>query len=114
VTRRPDPADEKWSGPTRAYDLVKEFVVATVVVALLVVILAVLFGSPDDKAVTLQKWATVSSGDFIATAATELDGTSVTASYGAPYNRTPRSGPEARAPPAGALGRRARTCRHRQ
>jgi hypothetical protein len=92
VTRRPDPADEKWSGPTRPYDLVKEFVIATVVVALLVVILAVLFGSPDDKAITLQKWSTAASGDFIATAATELDGTSVTATYGAPYNRSPGAG----------------------
>jgi hypothetical protein len=35
--------------PTRRYDLVKEFVVAFVVVALLTVVLAVVFSSPDDK-----------------------------------------------------------------
>lgn len=90
--RKADPAEGKWTGPTRPYDLVKEFVVALVGVSVLVVALAVLLGSPDDKAVTLQQWATKAPGDFVATAATELDGTSVTAMYGAPYNHTPGAG----------------------
>lgn len=81
-----DPISGKWSGPTRPYDLVKEFVIALVAVTLLVVALAVLFGSPDEKAITLQKWATAAPTDFVATAATELDGSSGVAGYGAPYN----------------------------
>ncbi|MHB8452238.1 MAG: hypothetical protein ACYDAQ_17580 [Mycobacteriales bacterium] len=79
-----------WAGPTRPYDLVKEFVVATVVVALLVVLLAALFGSPDEKALTLQGWARSAPADFVATTVAELDGTSPTATYGPPYNRAAR------------------------
>ena len=80
VDRRP------WSGPWRPYDIVKEFTVGLVVVALLVGGLAVVFGSPDDQAVTLQRWARAAPADFVATAVGELDGTSGSASYGAPYN----------------------------
>jgi hypothetical protein len=76
---------EPWTGPKRDYDLVKEFTVALLVVALLTVVLAALFSSPDDKAVTLGQWANAAPNDFVATAATELDGTSGSASYGAPY-----------------------------
>ncbi|MGI8492437.1 MAG: hypothetical protein ACR2KC_04145 [Acidimicrobiales bacterium] len=92
MTRSSDPAAAKWTGPTRRYDLVKEFVAATVVVAVLVVMLAVLFGSPDEKAVTLQQWAKAVPGNFVGTAAKELDATSTTANYGAPYNHTPGAG----------------------
>jgi hypothetical protein len=81
----PSPDATHWSGPTRHYDLVKEFVVALVVVSLLTVVLAAVFSSPDDKQITLQQWANASPTDFVATAATELDGTSGTATYGAPY-----------------------------
>lgn len=40
--------------PTRPYDLVKEFLVALTVVAVLTVVLAAVFSSPDDKAISLQ------------------------------------------------------------
>ena len=80
-----DPDATHWTGPTRPYDLVKEFVVALVVVSLLTAVLAAVFSSPDDKQVTLQQWATAAPADFVATAATELDGSSGTATYGAPY-----------------------------
>ena len=63
----------------------KEFVVALVVVSILTVILAALFSSPDDKQLTLAQWAKAAPNDFVATAATELDGTSGSATYGAPY-----------------------------
>ena len=76
-----------WRGPWRVYDIVKEVTVALVVVLVLVAGLAVMFGSPDDPAVTLQSWSTKVPNDFALTAVTELDGTSGTASYGAPYNR---------------------------
>jgi hypothetical protein len=76
----------KWSGPTREYDLAKEFVIALVVVGLLTAALAAIFSSPDEKGVTLQSWAKASPGDFVATASGELAGTTTSAGYGAPYN----------------------------
>ena len=78
---------EPWSGPKRPYDLVKEFVIALVVVGLLSMVLALVLSSPDDKGVTLQQWAQQDPSDFVVTAVTELDGTSGTASYGPPYNK---------------------------
>jgi hypothetical protein len=81
-----------WTGPTRRYDIVKEFVVALVVVTLLTVVLAIAFGSPDRSAITLQDWARNAPGDFVATAVAELDGTSGTATYGAPYTNDPTAG----------------------
>jgi hypothetical protein len=90
--RRSDPAGEPWSGATRPYDLVKEFVLAVVVVSLLTVVLAALFSSPDDRAVTLSRWANTNPADFVGTAVSELDGSSGTATYGAPYTHTPGAG----------------------
>ena len=78
---------EKWSGPKRHYDLVKEITVVSVVVAVLTVGLALLFGSGDPAPVTMRSWAQSSPADFVGTAATELAGTSATATYGPPYNR---------------------------
>lgn len=75
-----------WHGRYEPYDLVKEFLVALVVVVVLVAGLAVVFGSPDDKPVTVKSWSTNSPVDFAQTAITELDGTSGTAGYGPPYN----------------------------
>ncbi|OJV57510.1 MAG: hypothetical protein BGO38_05070 [Cellulomonas sp. 73-145] len=72
--------------PTRPYDLVKEFVVALVVVALLTVVLAAVFSSPDEKAITMADWAAQAPNDVVATAAGELAGTTTSASYGPPYN----------------------------
>ncbi|MFH8768101.1 MULTISPECIES: hypothetical protein [unclassified Streptomyces] len=81
----PDPA----AFPTRPYDLVKEFTIALVVVALLTAGLAAVFSSPDVRPVTLASWARADGADFTATAVTELGGTSGTAEYGPPYNHTP-------------------------
>jgi hypothetical protein len=71
----------------RPYDLVKEFVIAFVVVTPLTVLLAAAFGSPDEKAITLQSWARHAPADVVATAAGELAGTTTSATYGPPYNR---------------------------
>jgi hypothetical protein len=79
-------APQQWTGPKRPYDLAKEFVVALVLVGVLSIILAAVLSSPDDQGVTLQSWARQDPSDFVATAVTELDGTSTSASYGAPYN----------------------------
>ena len=76
----------RWAGPTRRYDLVKELTVAVVVIAVLAVGLSIVFSSPDDREVTIQQWARAAPNDFVATATAELDGSSVSASYGAPYN----------------------------
>jgi hypothetical protein len=73
--------------PTRPYDLVKEFVIAMVVVGLLTVLLAAVLSSPDRKAITLANWASAAPEDVVATATAELAGTSTSAGYGAPYNR---------------------------
>jgi hypothetical protein len=72
--------------PTRRYDLVKEFVIALVGVAVLTLVLGIVFGSPDEKAISIQDWAKAAPNDVVATAAAELAGTSGTAGYGPPYN----------------------------
>ena len=74
------------SFPRRPYDLVKEFVIALVVMSVLGVGLAAAFSSPDEKAITLTDWAAAAPNDVIATATGELAGTTVSAGYGAPYN----------------------------
>jgi hypothetical protein len=81
-----------WSGDYRRYDLVKEFVAALAAMVLLTVILAVVFGSPDRRAISLTEWAHTAPNDFITTAVAELDGTSGTATYGAPYTNDPSAG----------------------
>jgi len=72
--------------PTRPYDLVKEFVLALVVVAVLTAALAAIFSSPDEKAITMRDWATAAPNDVVATATGELAGTTTSAGYGPPYN----------------------------
>ena len=75
-----------WVGPHRRYDIVKEAAIASVVAVLVVVALAGLLSSPDDPPVTVATWARIAPADFMATAASELAGTSETATYGPPYN----------------------------
>jgi len=72
--------------PTRPYDLVREFVIALVVVIVVSGGLAVIFSSPDDPAITMSGWAKAAPNDVVATAAGELAGTTTSAGYGAPYN----------------------------
>jgi len=83
------PEEQKWTGRVREYDLVKEFVIALAVVAVLTAALAAIFSSPDVKQLTLSTWSRSAPNDFLLTSATELDGTSGTATYGAPYTHTP-------------------------
>jgi hypothetical protein len=80
------PQPEPEHARTRHYDIVKEFVIALVVVLLATFALAAAFGAPDEKPVTLQSWSKADPSDFVATAFTELDGSSPTAGYGPPYN----------------------------
>lgn len=75
-----------WQGPLRHYDIIKEATIAVAVVAALTVVLALVFSSPDVPAVTLQAWATAQPVGFTEIAASELEATSVSATYGPPYN----------------------------
>ena len=72
--------------PTRHYDLVKEFVIALLAMTLLTGALALVFSSPDEKPITMARWAQAAPDDVIATAAGELAGTTTSATYGPPYN----------------------------
>ncbi len=75
-----------WRGPTKRYDILKEGTIAVVVVGVLTLVMAALLSSPDVPSVTVASWAQAAPADFLGTAATELDGTSETATYGPPYN----------------------------
>ena len=75
-----------WRGPVRRYDILKEGTIAAVVILALTFGLAALLSSPDVPPVTVGTWARVAPADFLATAASELNGTSETATYGPPYN----------------------------
>lgn len=84
---RPDVDVAPWKGGHSPYDIIKEGTIALVVVGLLTLILAVLFGSPDEPAITIKTWSNATPLDFAATALSELNQTSRTAQYGAPYNK---------------------------
>ncbi len=79
-------AKRRWVGPREKYDLIREGLIATVVIILIVVGLAVVFGSPHMPGVSFQSWAQAAPQDFAHTTLTELAGTSETATYGPPYN----------------------------
>jgi hypothetical protein len=78
-------SDVAWQGGRRPYDLVKEVLVQLGVVAVVVVGLSLLFASPDPRAATLLDWAGQAPGDFAATTVSEIDATSLSATYGPPY-----------------------------
>jgi hypothetical protein len=55
------------SCPWRRYDIRKEGVVAIVVVSILTVLMADLFGSPDEPQLTIKAWAANATDNFYAT-----------------------------------------------
>jgi quinol-cytochrome oxidoreductase complex cytochrome b subunit len=75
-----------WREPTRSYDIIKEATAATVIIGALTFLLAGLLSPPDIPAVTVLAWAQHDQLGLVNTAATELDGSSETATYGPPYN----------------------------
>jgi hypothetical protein len=75
-----------WRGPVRRYDILKEGTIAGLVATAAVVVCAGVLSSPDVPPVTVQSWAKVAPADFLGTAAAELDGTGLAATYGPPYN----------------------------
>ncbi|MFZ0325188.1 MAG: hypothetical protein WAN48_13795, partial [Actinomycetes bacterium] len=81
-----DVASAPWAGPTRRYDIVKEGVIAIVIVSLLALALSALFSSPDDPVLLFQGWAKSDPASFYTTTVAELAGTSESSGYGPPYN----------------------------
>jgi hypothetical protein len=84
--RREDDDAREWTGGYRPYDILKEATIALGVVLALAVVLTIAFSSPDDPPSTIKQWSRSQPVDFVTTAATELDGSSGTGSYGPPYN----------------------------
>jgi hypothetical protein len=83
---RPDVDAPEWKGGHTPYDIVKEGAIALLVVAILTLVLAIVFGSPDESAITLKSWSSAAPVDFAQDALSQLNGTSETATYGPPYN----------------------------
>jgi hypothetical protein len=83
---RPDVDVAPWKGGYSPYDIIKEGTIAIIVVGLLTIALAVIFGSPDEKSITVKTWSNATPVDFAMTALSELNRTSGTSQYGAPYN----------------------------
>ena len=77
---------KEYNGPYIRYDLVKEVTIALVIVIVLTFALAIVFSSPDDSPVTIKSWSQNDPIDFVTTAISELDGSSLSSSYGPPYN----------------------------
>ena len=84
--RREEESYRTWSGAYRPYDILKEASIALGVVLALVVVLTILFSSPDQPPSTIKQWSRTAPIDFVTTATTELDGSSTTGGYGPPYN----------------------------
>jgi hypothetical protein len=83
---RPDVDVAPWKGGHSPYDIVKEGALALLVVAILTLVLAIVFGSPDVPAITIKSWSNAAPLDFTNDALSQLNQTSETATYGAPYN----------------------------
>ncbi len=83
---RPDVDAPEWKGGHSPYDIAKEGAIALLVVAILTIGLAIVFGSPDEPAITLKSWSTATPVDFAQDALSQLNATSETATYGPPYN----------------------------
>ncbi len=95
MSRGPAPwksSDVAWNGQRRPYDLLKELTVSGSVVAVLVVALSVLFASPDPPSATFEQWSKQATKDFVATTLSEIDQTSLSATYGPPYQTTEQNG----------------------
>jgi hypothetical protein len=70
----------------RPYDLLKELTYALVGIAALTLVLAAVLSSPDVPPVTIAGWSQTDPVDFVTTATSELQGSTTSAGYGAPYN----------------------------
>ncbi len=90
ATPRPLPSDQVsyYRGlRMMPYDLIREGLVALLLVFVLTVALAGFLSSPDEPPLTLQQYAQQNPVGFVTTAMKELSGTSIIAQYGPPYNQ---------------------------
>ena len=79
--------DEYYRGVRmKSYDLIKELAFALGGIALVALVLAAALSSPDVPPVTIATWAQSDPVDFVTTATNELQGTTISAGYGNPYN----------------------------
>jgi hypothetical protein len=87
MLRQTPSQDEYYRGVRMVrYDLVKELTYALVGVAVLALVLAAAFSSPDVPPITISTWSQADPVDFVTTATGELSGSTTSAAYGAPYN----------------------------
>ena len=90
-----------WQGPERRYDLITEGTIAVILVAVLCILAASLWGSPDGgltypggpkspagQAFSAKYWDANDPSDLAQTAVQELTGGTTTAGYGPPFNQT--------------------------
>jgi hypothetical protein len=90
-----------WRGPERPYDLIAEGTIAVILVAVLCIVAAVLWGSPNGgltypggpkspagQAFSARYWDLNDPSDLAQTAVQELAGGTSTAGYGPPFNQT--------------------------
>ncbi len=68
------------------YDLLREGLIALLIVFVLMLVFAGFFSSPDDPPLTIQQYAQQNPVGFVITATNELSNTSLIANYGPPYN----------------------------
>jgi len=85
-------SDVAWRGPRRPYDLAKELLFVGGFVAIVVVALSLAFASPDPPPVSFRQWATASPKDFLSTTLAEVQQTSLSATYGPPYESSAQNG----------------------
>ena len=78
-------SDVAWAGARRPYDLVREILLWFVVLIVGIPVLAWILASPNPPAVTFRAWAQQSPKDFINTTLSEVNQTSLSATYGPPY-----------------------------
>ncbi len=90
-----------WQGPERRYDLITEGTISIILVAVLCILAASLWGSPDGgltypgapkspagQAFSAKYWDVNDPSDLAQTAVQELAGGTTTAGYGPPFNQT--------------------------
>ena len=90
-----------WQGPERRYDLITEGTISIIFVALLCILAASLWASPDGgltypgapkspagQAFSAKYWDVNDPSDLAQTAVQELAGGTTTAGYGPPFNQT--------------------------
>ena len=85
-------SDVAWRGGRRPYDLLKEVTISGAVVGIAVIVLSLLFASPDPPPLTMQSWAKEAPKDFVTTTVSEVTDTSGSATYGPPYQSSAQDG----------------------